>query len=163
MFEETRRTQPIRTHASWPRLSRHHPYDTTLAQAQHVIHLLCPRPCSRTRRKPLIDSIAGRVCTARHQLQNRRHAGGRVQIEAYIGHSRMLRGRSACVWRKLRARALRQGAAGQYWSTVAMIWTLRDYVQLASDIQWHFIGTLQSNKCKALAGEYARNSCSDLS
>ena len=44
-----------------------------------------------------------------------------------------------------------------------MIWTLRDYVQLASDIKWHFIGTLQSNKCKALAGEYARNSCSDLS
>ena len=57
------------------------------------------------------------------------------------------------LWRELHSGDGRQGGCGENCHDVGFEW-IADGAQLPDDIEWHFVGALQSNKAKLAASKF---------
>lgn len=115
-------------------------------------------------RAPPRPSGGGAVGTA----VRAREGGGGQQDEAHLPHPPALRCGASLLRRKLRPRVHRKSPPGVCFNASTWNWSFIHFtrsvfyfifficwfghLQLPGDIEWHFIGHLQSNKAKALLG-----------
>lgn len=100
-----------------------------------------------------VSSPSLQILAVTYRVYRAASIGRRVEIEAEFGYFIIASGGRHSFRRELRPGASGQSTGGMRvvsYSRRSQVLTLRN--QLPRSIQWHFIGALQSNKAKALAG-----------